>query len=70
MTRHSKRLWIKDVSEHVNRSQRNWRSADEDVELLMADSLRCDLEVFSCLCNSMMTDPVEELDRRMALCTA
>lgn len=70
MTRHAKLLWMKDLLEHMNRCQEQWQTADDRMEVFLADSLRRDLDEFRRICDSLRRDSAEEMQHRVALCTA
>ncbi len=70
MTRHAKLLWMKDLLDHMHRCQEQWQTADDRMEVFLADSLRRDLDEFRRICDSLRRDSAEEMQQRVALCTA
>lgn len=70
MTRHAKLLWMHDLLDHMHRCQEQWPTADDRMEVFLADSLRRDLDEFRRICDSLRRDSAEEMHQRVALCTA
>lgn len=55
--RRTKLLWMKDILEHMDRCHEQWEAADERTGMLLAATLRRDLDQLGRLCDSLSDDP-------------